>query len=112
MASLSLNKLVDLFIEARRLGRNPSPVLQAKARDLMATVAKHLPSARLEPEVGCSECRRERRGWFATGVADGRLWPLCCRLCVGSWMAREPGCQVWMRDGREWQAEAPARRAA
>lgn len=109
---MTLNRLADLLIEANRLARNPSPYLQAKARDLYATIEKHIPSARLEPQVDCSECRRERRPWCATGVADGRLWPLCCRLCVGSWRAREPGCQVWMRDGREWQAEAPARRAA
>ena len=107
---MNLNRLVDLLQEAERLARNPSEVLQAKAAQLLDAAAKHVASARLEPEVECAACARTGRAWFATAVAQGQLWPLCSRACIEYWNTHRYG-RLYRRDGREWGDE-PVRRAA
>lgn len=107
---MTLNAIVDLVARAERLARNPSPVLHAEAAAMLARAERHLPTARLEPEVTCAACERDGRAWFGTAVAYGDLWPLCSRACVTYWRQHRVG-RVFMRSEREWQDELPARAA-
>ncbi len=108
---MTLQDVAKLIDRAERLSRNPSPVLQAEALALLARAERHVHTAQLEPELNCAACDRDGRHWFATAVAHGQLWPLCSRSCVGFWREHRVG-RVFMRNGRDWQDELPARVSA
>lgn len=99
---MTLNDIVDQLAEAARLAKNPSPVLRMRAAAILVRCDRAVRSgARLDPEVTCAACERDRRAWFATAVAHGQLHPLCSRACVGYWRANRVGL-VFVGRGREW----------
>lgn len=101
--SPSLQQLAETMASGLRMLGSTSEARRAEGMRLVRQAQQQSAFAVLEPEVDCAECLRERRAWFATGVADGRLHPLCSRACIESWRRREVGCRVLMRDGRDWQ---------
>lgn len=110
---MTRNELVDLLIEAADLALSKSASKRGRAAEIAERVRREWPRARWTPQVTCVACLRERRCWFGTGVACGRLEPLCSRGCVDYWLTHMwPGNVVYVGHGREWQDELPARRRA
>jgi hypothetical protein len=116
---MTASALLQLLLEADRLGNSPSQVVRDRGLSCLRRAERFLSSGQpFEIELTCSSCTRRRRGWFATGVADERLHPLCSRACISDWKASHQGARVLMRDGRDWveraqqRQPAPGRRAA
>ncbi len=102
---MTLNDIVDQIAEAARLAKNPSPVLRERAAAILVRCERAVQAgARLDPEITCAACERDGRGWFATAVAHGDLWPLCSRACVTYWLQHRVG-RVFVGYGREWQEQ-------
>lgn len=111
---MTATQLQQILEEADRKLSSPAPARRELGLGLLRRVERWLASGEpFEIELPCANCTRPRRSWFATGVADLRLHPLCSRACIADWKASHQGARVLMRDGRDF-VERPerARRAA
>lgn len=111
---MTATALQQLLTEADRKLKSPSAVVRELGLGLFRRVQRFMASGQpFDVELTCANCTRPRRAWFATGVADEFLHPLCSRVCIADWKASHQGARVLKRDGRDY-VEQPerARRAA
>lgn len=111
---MTASALAKILNEANRFANSPSEVVRERGMGLLRRAERFLASGQpFDVELTCGNCTRPGRAWFATGVADDYLHPLCSRACIAEWKASHQGARVLMRDGRDW-VERPqmARRAA
>jgi hypothetical protein len=112
MPPLSLTKLAALLHRADRMLSSPVEEYREQGRVLLAEVARQAPAALNQVVIECARCCRYPRAWFATGVADAGLHPLCSRDCVQDWLRVHEGYRVETRDGRVWRQDWNRRQVA
>ena len=111
---MTASQLLHLITEADRLLKSPSHVVHQQGLAAFHRARRWLASGEpFEIEMTCAHCTRPGRAWFATGVADDYLHPLCSRACIAEWKTSHQGARVLKRDGRDYvEQPATARRAA
>lgn len=111
---MTATQLLALITEADRKLKSPSAVVRELGVSKLNQAQRFLATGQpFEIELTCANCTRPGRAWFATGVADNYLHPLCSRACIAEWKASHQGARVLKRDGRDFEERpAHARRQA